>query len=250
MALNIKCSLFVSALLCAGVAGFEDKVPNGQGPFSIGKSVSPLEKVISVITDIRDEVVKEGETELAIYKDFSCFCKDKSKRLTTMVNHHARQIDLDSAGIADKTADSNNLNTERQERQKNHETFSTQLDENEESLSKETANWQNTAATFSNDKHLIKQALASLKDSKKGANAFLQVSGIAAMPGLSKLLQVADTMGLITLPKHRATAASLLQLEDGKGNPMESYGYHGGSDDIIDLVEEMWGEMQTLNKQQ
>lgn len=248
MMASFRCPLFICSVLCAGVAGVQDKVPNGEDPFTLGKRVNPLEKVISVITEIRDEVEKEGADEMKIYDNFSCFCKDKTKRLTKMVKHHAKEIDLASSDIADKTAETNNLRAERKDRLQKHEEFSADHDDYERRLDKEQSNWANTASTFSNDKSLVLQALDSLKAAKKTANSFLQMGGI---PSLHKILDIADAMGLMIPPKHKAAAASLLQSQGSlRANPMEGYGYHGGSDDIIDLVEEIWGQMQDLNRKQ
>lgn len=79
----LKCSLCVCSLLVAGMPGVEANkftksvVPNGAQPFSIGVSVNPLAKVISMIQDIKDEVDNEGKDEDRIFANFACFCKDK-----------------------------------------------------------------------------------------------------------------------------------------------------------------------------
>jgi len=231
------------------VAGVDTKflakeaVPNGVQPFSIGVSVNPLAKVISMIQKIEDDVKKEATDEFKIFDNFACFCKDKTKRLSKMVKHHAGEIDVTSANIALWTTETNDLNSDHKRRKVNHEEFSTQLAETTQRSTEENDNWNNIETTFTNDMSNINQALKSLKDSKMQANAFLQVPGISK---LQNLLEIADAMGMILTPKHKATAA-LLQGES-HANPLESYGYHEGSDDIIDLVESMQGQMRVLQK--
>jgi len=248
-----KCSLCICSLLVANVAGIDTKflakeaVPNGAQPFSIGVSVNPLAKVISMIQNIQDEVKKEAVDEFNIFDNFACFCKDKTKRLEKMVNHHAKRIDTTSANIALWTTETHDLNADHKRRLANHEEFSTQFDQNTQRLKEETRDWNNIESTFKSDMDNIKQALSSMKDSKATANSFLQVPG--AIAKLKNLMEIADAMGLILTPKHKALAASLLQ---GKAHAtpeeMEQYSYHEGSDDIIDLVQTMTTEMKDLHK--
>jgi len=247
-----KCLFCLCSLLIANVSGVDIKflakeaVPNGAQPFSIGVSVNPLAKVISMIQKIADDVKQEAKDEFKIFDNFACFCKDKTNRLSKMVKHHAGQIKTTSANIALWTSETNELNSDDRKRKANHEEFSTQFDETTQRLKQENANWASIEATFSNDMLAIKQALTSLKDAKNQANAFLQVPAVAK---LRKLIDIADAMGLISSPKHKAVASSFLQ-GSAQANPLESYSYHEGSDDIIDLVESMNDQMRVIQKTQ
>jgi len=243
-----KCTVLFCSLMFADAAGIIAKEASEQAQ-------TPLGKVLEVITKIRRDVVKEGVVEEDIYKNFACFCKDKTARLEKMVIHHANKIDLTSATIAEETAEDHELHTENSQRSADHESMSAQKVSNEQQLAEENTNWQNTEAEFNNNKQLIKKALKAMKESKdRVSSSFLQASEV---PGIAKYLAIADAMGLITAPKQKAIAASLLQgatpalLQGGAHeNPLESYGYHGGSNDVIDLVESLMGQMQDLQNTQ
>jgi len=225
----------------------------------INHGETPLGKVMDVIDKIRHEVVKEGVNEEDIYDNFACFCKDKTARLEKHVKFHAGKIDLSSSNIADWTARTNELQAENLERSSNHEKWHAQMDDTERQLKEESANWQNTDNQFTANKRLITQALNAMEDSRDRIN-LLQV------PGISHYVAIADAMGLQIPTKHKALATSLLQgaHEDGNPallqgaskadgthkNPMESYEYHGGSNDIIDLVQSLMTQMQGLHKDQ
>jgi len=253
------CSSCVCALLIAGMAGVEandvakQSRPNGVQPFSIGVSVTPISKVIDMIEKITEEVEKEAVDEKTIYDNFACFCKDKTKRLEEHVHHHDSKIDLSSSNIADWTAQANEMNEEIAERTRNHEKFSAQLQDYEQRLQQETISWENILRNYNDNKLLIKQALkalTSLRGAKEqiNAGAFLQVSGNSK---LKEALEMGETMGFITAPKHKALAASLLQAS-AQGSPDhdrgDEYEFHDGSDDIIDLITSMKGEMKTLQE--
>jgi len=210
--------------------------------------VSPLEKVTSIIQKIRSEVLKEEADEESIYDNFACFCKDKNGRLETMVNHHADLIGLTSSNIADWTARNNELGSREERRQDEYEEMHTEKANEKRRLAEEKTRWENAVAEYENNKRLITQAIKSLKDSKArvGSNALLQD---AEVPGIAEYIAMADSMGLITAPKQKALASALLQGKN-KGNPMESYGYHGGSNDIIELVESLMATQADIQKEQ
>merc|ERR1719446_2009698 len=169
-----------------------------------------------------------------------------------MVHHHSDKIDLSSANIADWTARTNAIHSEQQERKVNHEQFSKELANYQEQLKDENADWDSINAQFTANQRLIKQALKAMKDSKNRVDgSFLQVSG------LTEVLTMADSLGLIEQPKQKAIASSLLQgaadsaLLQGrshsdatKQDPLDSYGYHEGSSDVIDLVQSLMTQMK------
>jgi len=256
--------------LCAGVAGVEVKdlaiiaskqsKPNTDengGPFSIGASVNPLAKVIEMIENIKKQVQEEHKDEAVIYDNFACFCKDKTERLVEHVHFHKKKIDTSSATIADSTAQLNDLKSDRLQRKADHTKMSSDFDDTTRRLREEEDTFAQVEADFRNNNNMVQQALEALRSTKDVANsaAFLQSPGIAK---IKKELQVAEAMGMFEKnSKRKAAAASLLQGETsanqtakGKqhGNPMESYSYHEGSNDIIDLVQEMLDQMQDLHK--
>lgn len=262
-----KSSVVVVALMCAGVSGVEVDEVSKQILTKVKEvskqtdSITPLGRVIDVLTKIRSEVMKEDVAEEEIYDNFACFCKDKTLRLEKMVKHHASKIDLSSSNIGDNTAQSNELQSNTVKRKGDHERMTAKLAETKELKQKEKTNYENVEAQFSSDRRLIQSALSSMKASKRRVSAASLLQGV---PGIYKYLEMADAMGLITAPKHKAAAASLLQgathsngttaLLQGKSGvnatdpSREGYDFHEGSDDIIDLVEDIFQKMQTMQQ--
>jgi hypothetical protein len=66
--------------------------------------VTPMEKVITLLEDLKSEIEQEGIAEAATYDKFACFCKDTTEKKATSITDGQDSIDSLSAEIADDTA--------------------------------------------------------------------------------------------------------------------------------------------------
>jgi len=66
--------------------------------------VTPIEKVITLIKELKDEVESEAKEEAKTYDEFACFCKDNTKKKSDAITDGQTEIDKQSAVIADNTA--------------------------------------------------------------------------------------------------------------------------------------------------
>ena len=64
-----------------------------------GFTVTPLEKVISLLEDVKAKVVSDGEVEAAAYNTFTCFCRDTSGNKSEAILSGKDEIDRLSATI-------------------------------------------------------------------------------------------------------------------------------------------------------
>jgi hypothetical protein len=241
-------SLFVAGMATTLTRDMAKQLaPNGAQPFSIGVSVAPLSKVIDMMQKIMDDVLLEDATEEEVFENFACFCKSKNDRLVEHVKHHAKVIDLSASNVAVKTAETKALRADFTKRTGDNKDFHDKYDDTQRRWQQEKSTWSTNKATFENDQKLIEQALAALKSSKDAvSSAFLQVP---AADKVKRVLDIADAMGVNT-PARKALSASLLQGKKSREDPMDSYGYHGGSDDIIELVTNLDLEMKDLFAEQ
>merc|ERR1719265_2056171 len=81
-------------------------------------AVTPIEKVITLLEDLKAEVESEGSGEAATYDEFACFCKDMTAQKSEAITSGQDLIDQLSAEIEAKTAEKAELLTEVDERKK------------------------------------------------------------------------------------------------------------------------------------
>jgi len=187
-------------------------------------AVTPIEKVISLIENLKQEVEKEGRDEAGAYDKFSCFCKATTNSKVSSINKQHDEINENSADIADKTQDQTNKATELVERKKKQAKLSSDLDDTNARCAKEKAEYEAEAADLSKAIQGLKDAIKSMKGSKP---SLLQIQ-----TSLKDTLGMAEAMGS---PRAHSVMALLgVDPEDPK------YKFH--SDEIIDLCVKLLGE--------
>jgi len=68
-------------------------------------SVTPIEKVITLLEDLKTKVEDEGKEEAKTYDKFACFCKTKTKDKSGEITKSQDKIDELSASIEEGVAD-------------------------------------------------------------------------------------------------------------------------------------------------
>merc|ERR1719161_410473 len=75
-------------------------------------SVTPMQKVITLLKDLSAKVAAEGKKEAAQYDKFACFCKEQAdEKLYNIEKSDAKIADL-KADIKELEADINELNSD------------------------------------------------------------------------------------------------------------------------------------------
>jgi len=197
----------------------------------LASAVTPVEKVINLLTDLKDEVTTEGAAEAATYDKFACFCKDTTEEKSLAITTGRDEIDSLSAEIGEDTAEKVKKSTELQEAKVKLETLNREIAENKALWDKEKAKYESTAADLSKAISSLEKAIDAMKDSK---GAFLQVPA-AVRSAVKDQLALAAAMGLIE-EKKRAAVNAFLQAGKASVDPSDpSYEYH--SDGIIGTLE-------------
>jgi len=190
--------------------------------------VTPIEKVISLIEGMRDDVTSQGNAEGKAYESFACFCKDTTGTKSRSVQKGTEKIGLLSSDIADKTQERKEDNTELSERKQKNEELNSKLDETDARCAKQKAEYEAEAADLSKAIQGLEDALKSMKTSKPSLISIRQTLG--------KTFAMADAMNLLKAPKHKAVAAFL--QESNTVDPSDpEYNFH--SDDIIQVCDDL-----------
>jgi len=195
---------------------------------AVASEVTPIEKVITLLEDMKSGVEQDGRNEAKVYDEFSCFCRDTTKTKSDSVIRENDNIDRLSANIADKTQSKADDTTELAKRKKDGEKMAADLAESTANWEKRLSEYQVQSADFSKAISSLKGAIKSMKDTGGGASL------LSVKQGLSKTLALADAMQMVTSPEHKA-AASFLQAAVDPNDP--EYEYH--SNDIVKLCESL-----------
>ncbi|CAK0788738.1 unnamed protein product [Prorocentrum cordatum] len=216
------CLGLAACLLSAGAA-------NEAGAAS--KKASPTEKVVGLLDDLREKVLKEGTFEAGTYNDFSCFCKDtmteKSEAITTGEDtKDALEADIQAAMIRRNDADKGLQKATGSISDLQAEIQTMTAEHHEEALRSEKDELDLTNAV-----HALEAAIRELQAAKV-ATSFISVAPLAKRIGHAVAL--AQVLGFPHV-QGKPAAALLQALTDPLDIPDSVYEFH--SADIITTLE-------------
>jgi len=224
--MKVQCIVVALMLAFGSAAAFQGaeakkSVTQGKG------AVSPIEKVITLLTDLKTEVEDEAKDEAKVYDEFSCFCKDKTEDKSKAITDGQLEIDDESATIGEKTAALAEKETELAELKKQIESLTLEMQAAEAQRSKEKAEYEMVDADLSKAITSMDKAIETLEASKP--TDLIQVRRI-----IRRSVALADVLELN--PKHRRAINAFLQAEN-REDPESEYEFH--SDGIIDILKEL-----------
>jgi len=194
--------------------------------FASASEVTPVEKVIQLLNDLKDQTESEGAEEKKVYENFACFCKDKTKKKADEILASQTLIDDESArkeeqeGIRDaRFATMAELNTEI-------DTLSAEMKAAEEAFLAEKAKREAVIADLRKANAGLDGAIKAMGDSKP--SALITMSAV-----VKKNLLIAEALGM-TASQPKLT--SLLQADGDR------YEFHGGA--IMDTLNELLDEFK------
>jgi len=127
-------------------------------------SVTPMQKVITLIQGLKGEVEAEGVKEAATYSKFACFCKKETASQSKAVREGTEKIGLLSADHGVQSASEASENADNAKRKQKGEAFAA-------SLASDTATCSAAKATYEASAADSNKAISSLKSATKSMNA-------------------------------------------------------------------------------
>jgi len=210
---------------------------------ALSVDVSPVEKVIQLLDDMKNECIGEGKKEAATYDKFACFCKDTTVKKSNSVTKGQDSIESLSADIAEKTANREEKLEEIQERKKKQEELATTLEETKVRLAKERAEYEVTAADLSKAISSLEKAIQAMDKSKP---SLIQVASMKAE--LKNTLELAEVLNLVKTPKAKAVSA-FLQTSVDPDDPEYKYHSQGIIDVMGDLLKDFNKEKKAVDEE-
>jgi peptidoglycan hydrolase CwlO-like protein len=199
--------------------------------------VTPIEKVITLLEGMKEEVEKDGKSEAKAYDDFACFCKTTTGEKSESVKSGADKISELSADIADKTQEKKEDSTELLQRKQQQEKNKKDLEDTKVRCAKQKAEYEAEAADMNKAIQGLKDAIKAMKDSKPSLLSIRQT--------LVKPFAMAEAMGLLKAPQHKAVAAFIQQGSSVDPSDPE-YKFH--SNDIVEVCENLLTDYKSSKK--
>lgn len=195
-----------------------------------GGDTTPVQQVITLLSDMRDELMEESRAEAKTYDKFACYCKDttlaKSKSITTGQD----TIESLSASLEEDTSEKGLKTTELKETKQKLTANTAQLQAETVQYEKDKEAYEEKEADLSKAVSSLQSAIQSMKDSKPEDASFLALRQVAA-----KNPRIADALAMVELPRGRSVSA-LLQVDPAD----PEYKYH--SDGIVEQLEQLLDE--------
>merc|ERR1719506_2741882 len=115
------------------------------GALTSGSEVSPVEKVITLLEDLKTETEDEGKAEAETYDTFACFCKDTTKEKSDAIKDEQDNIDEFAATLEEQTGISNAKALETKELSEQIRSLDKEMTEITARREKEKATYEATA---------------------------------------------------------------------------------------------------------
>merc|ERR1719343_1316416 len=196
--------------------------------------VTPVEKVVSLLEDLKAQVEQEGASEATTYEEYACFCKDMTATKSGSITTGQDNIDLASATIEQKTATKATKTSELNSRKTTQAQLVADLESTTIRCASEKANYEAKSAD-------LNKALSSLKSAIKALEEAKPASFLAVRQTLDQRFALAKTLALIKHPK-KQIVAKLLQATEGVDPLDPTYQYH--SQGVVDTLTELLQQFQ------
>jgi len=200
--------------------------------------VSPIEKVIQLLEDMKSEIEVEGGAESKTYEKFACFCKDTTGTKSTSITDGQDTIESLSASISEKTAIQEEKLEAIQTRKQKQEEMAKTLEEAKVRLAKERAEYEETASDLSKGISSLENAISAMDKSKP--------SLLVVKSAVKKSLEMAQVLGLVKDTRVKVVT-NFLQSKVDPDDPDFKYHSQGIIDVMSDLLKDFTAEKKDVD---
>jgi len=215
--------------------------------------VSPIEKIIEMISDLQSKVIGEGKDAQAAYDEYAEWCSDRSTNLGFEIKTGKANVEELKATIEEETSSSAALETKIEE-------LSNDIKTNEADLASATTIREKEASDFAAEEKELTTVISMLERAtgilskemaKSGASMLQMKSATSITEALSAMVQ-ASVFSSADASRLTALVQSTSDDEDSSmGSPAASV-YEGHSDGIIGvlegLTEKAEGQLESARK--
>jgi DNA repair exonuclease SbcCD ATPase subunit len=207
---------------------------------AVANQVTPIEKVVTMLSDIQLQIITEGKAEAITYDKFACFCKDMTAEKTEAVTEGEDYVDEYTAAIGQLTADRDEADDQINELTSKISKLDKALTLEKERRHKEFTEFSALEAEISMGVRILTNTIADMK-AAGGSAALLKMKSHTKT--IRKVLAMAEAMGHVT-PKYFREVNSFLEQAQAPEVPEgDNYSFH--SQDIISTLDSFLQEFKT-----
>jgi len=220
-----------------------------------GTSVSPIDKVIQMISDLQAKVIGEGEVAQKEYDKYSEWCEDNSRNLANEIKTQSGEVEALQATIEEETSHIAELKTKIEE-------LAASLAQDEEKLAsakavraKEKKAFLAEEAELDSTIEVIGKAMTILeKEMAKGGASMLQLKNAGNLAQALGALVQASAINSADATRLSALVQQDADDEDDTMGAPAAAAYEGKSGGIVDtlsdLLEKAEAELANLRKKE
>jgi DNA repair exonuclease SbcCD ATPase subunit len=209
-------------------------------------SVSPISKVLQLLSDMQTKIIAEGEAAHAIYTEFAEMCEERSKNLQFEIKTGKAEVADLRAAIEEQTAVAAALDTKVEELTASLATDDADLAAATKIRAKESADFTAEEKELSEVIDALQRAIGILERemSKHGAS-MMQIRNAGSLEKTLQLLVEASTLTSADAKGIQALVQTQQSSDDGEMGAPDPAVYKGQSGGIIDTLGDLLDKAET-----
>merc|ERR1719210_1330066 len=214
-------------------------------------SVSPISKVLQLLSDMQTKIIAEGEAAHAIYTEFAEMCEERSKNLQFEIKTGKSEVADLKAAIEEEIAVAAALDTKVEELTASIATDEADLKAATKIRAKENADFTAEEKELSEVIDALQRAIGILERemSKHGAS-MMQIRNAGSLAKTLQLLVEASTLTSADAKGIESLVQTQQSSDDGETGAPDPVVYRGQSGGIVDtlgnLLEKAEGQLAEL----
>jgi len=199
--------------------------------------VSPITKVLQLMSDMQTKIIGEGEAAHAIYAEFAEMCEERSKNLQFEIKTGKAEVADLKAAISEETAIAASLDTKVEELTASIATDEADLKAATEIRAKENADFMAEEKELSEVIDALQRAIAILeREMAKHGASMMQLKNANNLAKTLQMLVDASTLSSADAKGIAALVQTQQGSDDGETGAPDPAVYKGQSGGIIDTL--------------
>lgn len=212
---------------------------------ALTSDVTPIEKVLQMLSDLESKVITEGKDAQKVYDEFAEFCEIRSKNVGFEIKQGTAEVNELKAAIAQGAATAQSLNAKIEELAAAIATSSGDLKAATEIRAKERAAFEAQQTELTDVIGTLQRAIVILEKemSKTGASSMMQLKSATSIAEALSVMVQASSLSTADASKLTALVQSSEQDGDELAAPAGSV-YKSSSGGVVATLQELFDKAE------